>query len=431
MSVDELFDVEVGDEEELLSKLKKLKKLNELMKERLRYEVLKRKLQPKSAEAVNVKARSSDDTEDVMEFYRKLLREAQALKLFGKMLDKIERSDEGEEKKAETVGVSTQPVQQNPIASLIASMVAQGMDAEKVNEFVSKLKPEVIATLQAMNQNNPILTAMIFSTLMRREQPQQVSIQDIAQLMIAMNQAQSSQTAEMMKVIAELIKAQRGGGSETNAQLLTTLMQAILEMSKTSSQQLAQMQAEVLRKEIEDLKERIQYTDPKQLMEQFRQEAEFWKGILGTKSDPRIPLLLKKMEIDQQRWQWEQQFRFEQERLKNEREEKKMQMLINGLVRPIVEKTAPLMDDIVSEMKRKIREEGMRKPASQATAVQSMGAVEQLQSQVVKPKPVPVKVTCPDCGNVFEVEPDEKGEYPAEVKCPKCGAVLTREVPGG
>ena len=44
------------------------------------------------------------------------------------------------------------------------------------------------------------------------------------------------------------------------------------------------------------------------------------------------------------------------------------------------------------------------------------------------PKPIPVKVTCPDCGHEFEVAPDENGEYPEKVNCPKCGAELTKGV---
>ena len=197
-----------------------------------------------------------------------------------------------------------------------------------------------------------------------------------------------------MKTAVEIAKLMKEGGGDVDKELL----KEALKMLSQYPQLIAEKEKELLLKKIEDLEQRVM--GPKDLVTHIKEEANFWRQVFGpSQTDPKIMLMLKKLELDSARQMTELQWQIKKWELEKQAEQQRMNMILQGLIAPLMGKLSPVIDSMVD------------------SATQKLGKGEQVPQGYM---------LCPEClkkGKKTLIKiVDDEGNYLKSIKCPTCGA---------
>ena len=153
------------DEDDVKKETEKLRKAIQLLKARVQFYRLLNQLgiqAPVSVPRITgnygvIPQQYGGGAEELLKFYRGLLREKQPSEIFKKIVH--DKENDNKDKDIDNIDKGEDKV--NP-TNLIAQLMSMGMSPEQINEFFSKLDPKVIASLNLLSSRNPFLSALIF-----------------------------------------------------------------------------------------------------------------------------------------------------------------------------------------------------------------------------------------------------------------------------
>jgi len=306
---------------------------------------------------------------------------------------------EAEGEKSRSPGVGQRESTSSIGANLLKALVEAGVDGEKASKFLMKLSPEAIGALNAMNASPE--HALLFYAL-TRESPQSLTAKDVVDIMektksltekgggganIVLDFAKALDTvsgkAGMVELLDRMVKAQK--------EAFEARMEA--ERAKTDAKFDKVMEG------INSLRAGMNYDPVKTTVEMFKQMRELAKETgfpLGSAWNP--DQMLKWLEWLDKR---------EERREKMQLEKDRTEMIIDGVIAPILFQAEPLIRQGAKDLGGFIRQRlGFKGKAEGKTSSESSSAVN---------------IKC-DCGHVMKYEEP----LPNELTCPACGARYAR-----
>jgi len=142
------------------------------------------------------------------------------------------------------MGPTGQVPQGTVAGTLFASLIAQGMTPEQVNNYLRALSPEAQAALANVANQNPMAAMMIGA--MSRQNPQGLTVKDVVDILDKMaGYRQAAPETDMVKVIEAIGKLQQVGKPEGGSitELYTRVVQPLMESTYKAKVEAAQAQS--------------------------------------------------------------------------------------------------------------------------------------------------------------------------------------------
>lgn len=294
----------------------------------------------------------------------------------------------------------------NAAASLLSSLVAQGMTPEEIDKYVRSLSPQTIAAFNALSSNNPMMGLMLIAGMRQQDKtPEQITVKDVVEIANTLKPQQQDQT----KLIELILSQKQQPQSQTSISEVMTLFKELVQPLST---ELRNAETNTIKEKLERLENRpsvvdefISKTDEvNAIRKMFGMEAG------GVASDKDYEY--KKLMLDHERWKAEKEFEFREKEIERGTSQDRLDTVLKSIILPFVERAGPLLDNLVP----KTAGAGAAVAAGQAVRVGgNVFPCEKCGTAIPLPKVLPPYISCPSCGSVYGDKTRSQRDSPPRV----------------
>jgi len=216
-------------------------------------------------------------------------------------------------------------------------------------------------------------------------------------------------TADLLKAVAEILKAQNGQQSQTSiTEIHEKIVKPMMDKVDEVREEVQKERESRLQQEMESLRNSIR--SPRDILKEFKETAETLGVQIGpgSGSSEEWRKDIEKMKLEQERWFKEQQLQLKRMELEHSWEKEKYDSIIEGIWEPLLDKAEPIFHEAGKALGDRWRGQH--------------GGTDQ-QAKTLEDK---VKSNCPHCGYEFWIPKDNP---PKRIVCTKCNHVLELEEP--
>jgi len=216
-------------------------------------------------------------------------------------------------------------------------------------------------------------------------------------------------TTELIKAVAELMKAQNGQGQTSITELHEKIIKPLIDKVDEVREEVRKERESRLQQQIETLRNSIR--SPQDILKEFKETAETLGVQIGPGggSSEEWRKEIERLRLEQDKWFKDQQLQLRRMELEHSWEKDRWDSIIEGIWDPLLDRAEPIFHE-----------------AGKALGDRWRGRFGGTNQQT-KPLENMVKSSCPHCGYELWVPKDNP---PERLVCRKCNHVLELEKPG-
>jgi len=217
-----------------------------------------------------------------------------------------------------------------------------------------------------------------------------------------------SNTTELIKAVAELMKVQNGQSQTSITELHEKIIKPLIDKVDEVREEVRKERESRLQQQIETLRNSIR--SPQDILKEFKETAETLGVQIGPGggSSEEWRKEIERMKLEQDKWFKQQQLEMQRMQLEHSWEKEKWDSIIEGIWDPLLDKAEPIFHEAGKALGDRWRGR--------------FGGTDQ-KAKVLEDK---VKSNCPHCGYEFWVPKDNP---PKRIVCTNCNHVLELEEP--